>query len=566
MEELATVYARSLFEAAQDARQARRRARADRPVRRRAVDEDRDLQVFFFSPSLSSDEKKEGLHKAVSGADDLVAELPRAADREPPHAGALPHPAGVRPAVGRGEQAAPRRDHLRRRARRADRQADRRPHRRADRAARSSCPPTSTRTSSAASSCASATPCSTRRSATASNNFASRSRAPASARGDQGDPHADQARRDHLHPQEPHRGPRDRQGRPRRGRHRPLRRRRHRARPRPRERACRSRCSSSRTTSPASRSTSSPTTSAPCCSATGRRSSRATPSSAPTACSRSRSATQLLGRIVDPLGNPLDGKGDINTTRDPPGRGQGPGRRAAPAGEGAAADRPEGHRLDDPDRPRPARADHRRPPDRQDDDRGRHDHQQQGHRASSRSTSRSASAWRRSWRWPSSSRTPTRSRTRSSSPPRPTRRRRSSSSRPYAGCAMGEYFLLPGQARAHDLRRPHQARVRVPADVAAAAPPAGPRGVPGRRLLPALPPAGARLQAQRRPRRRLADRRCRSSRRRPATCRPTSRRTSSRSPTGRSSSSRSSSSPACARPSTSASRCRAWAATRRSRR
>ena len=62
----------------------------------------------------------------------------------------------------------------------------------------------------------------------------------------------------------------------------------------------------------------------------------------------------------------------------------------------ADADRPEGDRLDDPDRPRPARADHRRPPDRQDGDRDRHDHQQQGLRRRSPSTSRSASAWRRS--------------------------------------------------------------------------------------------------------------------------------------------------------------------------
>ena len=37
-----------------------------------ALSEDRDLQFFFFSPSLSSDEKKQGLHSAVSGADDLV--------------------------------------------------------------------------------------------------------------------------------------------------------------------------------------------------------------------------------------------------------------------------------------------------------------------------------------------------------------------------------------------------------------------------------------------------------------------------------------------------------------
>jgi hypothetical protein len=35
----------------------------------------------------------------------------------------------------------------------------------------------------------------------------------------------------------------------------------------------------------------------------------------------------------------------------------------------------QGHRLDDPDRPRPARADHRRPQDRQDGHRHRHDHQ-----------------------------------------------------------------------------------------------------------------------------------------------------------------------------------------------
>ena len=34
----------------------------------------------------------------------------------------------------------------------------------------------------------------------------------------------------------------------------------------------------------------------------------------------------LLGRIVDPLGNPLDGKGDIEHDRDPAGRVQGPRR------------------------------------------------------------------------------------------------------------------------------------------------------------------------------------------------------------------------------------------------
>ena len=63
---------------------------------------------------------------------------------------------------------------------------------------------------------------------------------------------------------------------------------------------------------------------------------------------------------------------------------------------------------------------------------------------------------------------------------------------PYAGCAMGEHFLYNGKRRALRLRRPHQARLRVPPDVAAASPPAGPRGLPGRRLLPALAAAGAR--------------------------------------------------------------------------
>ena len=76
---------------------------------------------------------------------------------------------------------------------------------------------------------------------------------------------------------------------------------------------------------------------------------------------------------------------------------------------------------------------------------------------------------------------------------------------PYAGCAMGEHFLYKGKARALRLRRPHQARLRLPPDVAAAAAPAGPRGLPGRRLLPALAAARARGEAQRRPRRRLAD-------------------------------------------------------------
>ena len=92
---------------------------------------------------------------------------------------------------------------------------------------------------------------------------------------------------------------------------------------------------------------------------------------------------------------------------------------------------------------------------------------------------------------------------------------------------MGEYFRDNGNARADRLRRPHQAGRRLPPDVAAAAPSAGTRSLPRRRVLPALPLAGARRQAQRREWFRFAHRPCRSSRPRPTTCRPTSRPTSS---------------------------------------
>ena len=79
----------------------------------------------------------------------------------------------------------------------------------------------------------------------------------------------------------------------------------------------------------------------------------------------------LLGRVVDALGNPIDGKGPIPGERKPR-RRQGARHHSAQIGARADADRPQGDRRADPDRPRPARADHRRPPDRQDRDRDRH--------------------------------------------------------------------------------------------------------------------------------------------------------------------------------------------------
>ncbi len=149
---------------------------------------------------------------------------------------------------------------------------------------------------------------------------------------------------------------------------------------------------------------------------------------------------------------------------------------------------------------------------------------------------------------------------------------------PMAGAAIGEYFVYNGEdgkpARpprtpaAHvlvRLRRPVQAGRGLPPDVADPAPPAGTRGLPRRRVLPALPPAGARGQDDRRERRRAPSRRSPSSRPRPATCPPTSRPTSSPSPTARSSCRPTCSSRASARQSTWASPCPASAAPRRSR-
>ena len=67
----------------------------------------------------------------------------------------------------------------------------------------------------------------------------------------------------------------------------------------------------------------------------------------------------FLGRVVDPLGKPLDGKGPIEGTELRAAGAAGALGGAAPEGERAAADRDQGDRRDHPDRARPARADHR---------------------------------------------------------------------------------------------------------------------------------------------------------------------------------------------------------------
>jgi F-type H+-transporting ATPase subunit delta len=70
MEEIAVVYGRSLFEAAleQDKLDVVREQLGQFAD---ALDEDRELQVFFFSPYFATQEKKDGLHRAVDGAEPI---------------------------------------------------------------------------------------------------------------------------------------------------------------------------------------------------------------------------------------------------------------------------------------------------------------------------------------------------------------------------------------------------------------------------------------------------------------------------------------------------------------
>ena len=115
----------------------------------------------------------------------------------------------------------------------------------------------------------------------------------------------------------------------------------------------------------------------------------------------------LLGRVVDALGNPIDGKGPIDTTERRRVEVKAPGiipreSVSEPVQTGLKGDRRTGACG-----PRSARADHRRPPDRQDRRRDRHLHQPEGSptrattkrrsfTASMSRSARSARPWRRS--------------------------------------------------------------------------------------------------------------------------------------------------------------------------
>ncbi len=68
MEEIAEVYARSLYEVAaeQDSLDVVREQLGQFAD---ALHDERQVAVFFFSPYFSTEEKKDGLHKMVTGAD-----------------------------------------------------------------------------------------------------------------------------------------------------------------------------------------------------------------------------------------------------------------------------------------------------------------------------------------------------------------------------------------------------------------------------------------------------------------------------------------------------------------
>jgi F-type H+-transporting ATPase subunit delta len=68
VEEIAQVYARALFEVAKE-RDLLDQIHDELKQFADALSENRQLAVFFFSPNFSTEEKEEGLKKAVTGAD-----------------------------------------------------------------------------------------------------------------------------------------------------------------------------------------------------------------------------------------------------------------------------------------------------------------------------------------------------------------------------------------------------------------------------------------------------------------------------------------------------------------
>ena len=71
MEEIAQVWARALFEVAKE-NDLLDQVRDQLGEFTKALNENRDLMVFFFSPYFSSEEKKDGLKLAVTGAEPVL--------------------------------------------------------------------------------------------------------------------------------------------------------------------------------------------------------------------------------------------------------------------------------------------------------------------------------------------------------------------------------------------------------------------------------------------------------------------------------------------------------------
>jgi F-type H+-transporting ATPase subunit delta len=71
MEEIAEVYARALFDAAKE-NGVLDRVHDELGEFADALDEDRNLQVFLFSPYFSSEEKKDGVSRIVTDADERL--------------------------------------------------------------------------------------------------------------------------------------------------------------------------------------------------------------------------------------------------------------------------------------------------------------------------------------------------------------------------------------------------------------------------------------------------------------------------------------------------------------
>ncbi len=187
---------------------------------------------------------------------------------------------------------------------------------------------------------------------------------------------------------------------------------------------------------------------------------------------------ELVGRVVNALGEQLDDRGPIETAQSFPTERVAPGVIERENVDTPDADRAQGDRLDDPDRSRTARADHRRPPDREDRDRDRRHHQPEGHR-------RHLHLRRDRPERAESGADQGNSRAVRGDGAHDHRRRHRVGSRaaavPRAVCGLrhGRILHAEGRPRADHLRRPDQARGRVPRALAAAAAATVSRGVPG---------------------------------------------------------------------------------------